>query len=212
MKELELGLTYSVAINVPVDLFQGLKPGEERKFHHLSKEETEEIQEGYKQARINSALLITATIQLEDKISHLIGNVLCGPVDIRLNPITKQRNFLGHNLLESKHLSYDARRAILSELIEEFELLSTTKRKALVSGIKKIGGYRNAFAHGKLGYHEKDGFSLSYHSNGFKNDKLDDHFWERIERLFSDTEEQLSQLQKHFYESEYFKQWLPNSE
>ena len=170
MKELELGLTYSVAINVPVDLFQGLKPGEERKFHHLSKEKSEEIQEGYKQARINSALLITATIQLEDKISHLIGNVLCGPVDIRLNPITKQRNFLGHHLLESKHLSYDSRRAILSELIEEFELLSTTKRKALVSGIKKIGGYRSIRT---WSCYLSTMIFLSHHSNGFKNDELD---------------------------------------
>ena len=203
MKSLNLSLTKTVGFTVSAETFTQAETGK------INFEVKPAVDADFKQARMNAAEVITGTIQLEQDISHFIGDVLCGRADVCINPLLKQRNFLGQHLLESKYLSFDARRALLGELIKEFEFVSSEKRRALVSRVKKIGMYRNAFAHGKMKHHEDHGITLGYHANGRQFDQLNDEFWDGLEQLFRETKEQLEFVEEQYLKSQYFKMWLP---
>jgi hypothetical protein len=99
MKSLNLGLTTSVGFNISAEAFAHAEPGKPVTLNLLDVDAKAAIDAEYQQARMNAAEVITATIQLEHKVTHFIGNVLCGPVHAGINGLLKQRNFLGQLFL-----------------------------------------------------------------------------------------------------------------
>jgi len=140
--------------------------------------------------RDNGAQIIYATVDIENKLESILSTYLFGPV----LDVLEQRDFFVNELLQSSHLGFSAKKAIVQKLINKYNLLEGKQKNILESNLKKILDWRNAFAHGNIGNDSRDGCLIKYFSGSPKVQKLDDEFWAEIEKCFVDTDKILKEI------------------
>jgi hypothetical protein len=138
--------------------------------------ELKPLSEKLNQARENGGMVIWASISVEHTIEHIIVDYLFGPC----LGVNKPRDFFISEIIRSSVMSYAVKKKLVSNIINELNLLDGKQKPKLESGLKKIMEYRNAFAHGELSVDSTSGVNLKFYSGTTKAWKLDDNFWESL--------------------------------
>ncbi|GHE82991.1 hypothetical protein [Thalassotalea profundi] len=125
----------------------------------------------------NTSEIISAAIMLEDRMVEAVSKILFG-----LSKDKKERrDFFTNEIMGTSDFSYAFKRRVFTRLLEQMNLLPVDKIKILKSGLNKVMGWRNAFAHGTVLHEHGAGYMLQYYSGGHKEVVLDDAYFENIE-------------------------------
>ena len=141
------------------------------------------------QAMENGAQIIFATINIEFKMQELITKYLFGIE----NNNDEQLKFFNNEIMTSNSITYDFKRRISLKLVKLKNILSNKNYSELEKMLKKVGTYRNAFAHGKFSIDKKEGCRLDFYSGRPQVFSLNDNFWCDIESNFQSVNKLLGE-------------------
>lgn len=142
-------------------------------------------------ARKNGGHILYATTSLEQKIERLISLYIFGLFD---GP-HPERSFFEHEILESSALGFNFKKQLLKKLIHEQSYLRGKKKNEFERMLSDIIKWRNAFAHGKLCYDDKEGCLIKYYSGDAKKLILNDSYWNTVTFTFEQCDKILSEIQ-----------------
>jgi len=140
--------------------------------------------------RANGSTIIYATLAVEKTMNQILDAYFMGGG----TEVSKRRAIFQEQFLESSFLSFSSRKQIISNIVNEEELLKGKTKNKFQSLLKKIMDARNAFAHGDIKHYVKRGFFIEFHSGGKKSINLDGEYWSAIEECFTGCDEILKVL------------------
>lgn len=151
---------------------------------------SEEEKELNRTLQLNVAEIISSAISITTKIEGVIYAYL-----FQSNPYpTEEQNFFRTELLESSILSYHHKKELLQAILKRREYIQGKDKNKLQNNLTKIEEWRNAFAHGKTRFDNKEGLVLDYYRNRAKVTILNDEFWGEVEQTFRDTHKILDSI------------------
>lgn len=149
------------------------------------------IEEDFDEAREirrASGRIISATSAIDQVIAEIIADTI-------FQEVKEHRELVFGSVLGADWCSLAAKRKLLKIAIENFNLLDGPQKSVLESGLMKVTQYRNAFAHGTLA-HSGEAQELHYFEGTPRTAKLDDAYFETLEKIFLNTWEILNVIQK----------------
>ncbi|QDQ25302.1 hypothetical protein FNU76_02445 [Chitinimonas arctica] len=129
-----------------------------------------------REIRRMSGRIISATSAIDQVIAGIIADTI-------FREVKEYRELVFGSVLSSDWCSLAAKRKLLSIAVEQFDLLSGSKKGELEKSLKKVTQYRNAFAHGTLG-HNVTVQELHYFEGSPRRDILDEPYFDELERHF----------------------------
>lgn len=177
MKELDLPITQTVSVTV---YKEGSGPS-------LDNGQTiplinEAILTTMKTARKNGGVILYATTSIEQGIEKVLFRYFMGAhkgVDAR-------RDLFEREILQSSALSFNAKKELMSKVVDKGELLAGKDKNRLQKNLKQIIQWRNGFAHGTVRHDAHKGPFLKYYSGGNQELLLTDEFWAEVETVFAE--------------------------
>ena len=131
--------------------------------------------------------ITSAALAIEDLIVDIVSKTLLGEVK-------RHKALVVGSILKSNWCGFAEKRKLLSLSIQEFALLEGKKKTNLEQLLRKVSQYRNAFAHGSL-IHNVEVHELHYFEGEPRQTKLDDMYFEELERVFQQAWFQLQDMQ-----------------
>ena len=101
---------------------------------------------------------------------------------------SERREIFQQHILNSSDFSFSQKRNLAMIVVGECNLLEGKSKNRFQSLLKKIGQYRNAFAHGQVKHDTKRKCFLEYYSGGPESRNLSDQFWEELEADFTECD------------------------
>lgn len=148
--------------------------------------------EELKVARENGNTLIWATICLEKRLDRVVCNYFFGPI---VGP-NEKRQLFENEVIQSSSFTFHFKKHLIHQISDELQVPNGKGRSKLQGGLKRIMGWRNAFAHGSMRLDAKRGVILSYYSGQNKKEYLNDEYWEKVELTFVECDELIKTLEK----------------
>lgn len=99
-----------------------------------------------------------------------------------------------NGVFKSTFSEFSKKLVLLLTVLEEFQLLNKQEIGALGKNLRAVAKYRNAFAHGTL-RHNVDCQELRFFSGTEQTVKLDDAYFEKLEKCFLEAWEALKAIQ-----------------
>ena len=127
-------------------------------------------------------------------IEELIIDIVSGTL---LVEVKQHRSLVVGSILKSDWCSFAAKRKLLALVVDEFKLLSGKSKTELDEALRKVMQYRNAFAHGSL-VHNIDTHELHYFESKPRVSRLDDAYFEELERVFQSVWTRLQEMQSAY--------------
>ena len=136
-------------------------------------------------ARRNGGTVLYATTSIEQKLNQILLNYFMGP----FKEHSERRVIFETEVLQSSSLPFNAKKELVLKVLKSEELISGKQRNKLQGHLAKIMVWRNAFAHGRIQYNNKQKCFVKYYSGSPKELILNDDFWDEVELAFrtSDT-------------------------
>lgn len=132
--------------------------------------------ENNKIAKKNGSKIIMATLIIEKQLDDVI-------LQYFFRDAKENMTFFKNNILSANWFSLEAKRKLLLALINEKKLLKGKVKASFERESSKIINYRNAFSHGNI-VERSDGTFIEYFMGIPKKDKLDDKYWDLVEKSF----------------------------
>jgi hypothetical protein len=132
--------------------------------------------------------IISATSAVDQVIAEIIAGTI-------FREVKEHRELVLGSVLNSDWCSLAAKRKLLTIAIEKFNLLNGAKKSLLEQNLKKVTQYRNAFAHGTFG-HNGETQEIHYFEGAPRTAKLDDTYFDELERSFLSAWELLEEIQR----------------
>ena len=129
----------------------------------------------------------SATSAIDQVITEIIADTI-------FREVKEHRELVFGSVLGADWCSLAAKRKLLKVAIENFNLLNGPQKSVLESSLMKVTQYRNAFAHGTLA-HSGESQELHYFEGTPRTAKLDDAYFETLEKIFLNTWEILNGIQ-----------------
>lgn len=190
MKEINLPLTTTYSLTVDMHAISAL-PVEEMDGTRVIPLGTVDIGEKGKEveiARSNGGKILYATTSIEQKMEGIISHYIFG-LFLEEHP---ERSFFENEILGASGITFNFKKDLLKKLVHKGRFLEGKKKHELERWLADIVKWRNAFAHGKLQYDNKQGCLLTYYSGGHQQISLDDAFWDKVTQTFTDCEKALN--------------------
>lgn len=149
---------------------------------------TEEDLDAAREIRRLSGRIISAASAVDTMIAEIIANTI-------FREVKEHRDLVLGSVLSSDWCTFAAKRKLLNIAIQKFDLLKGEQRAQLEQNLKKVTQYRNAFAHGTLA-HNIDTQELHYFEGTPQIAKLDQSYFDKLERAFLETWESLQNIQR----------------
>jgi hypothetical protein len=137
--------------------------------------------------------VLAAALAIEDVIVQILARTIFEEMD-------KHRNFAVGLIFTSDWCSFSAKRRLLLAAIERFTLLEGKAKTGLDESLSRVMRYRNAFAHGSIEFDGKS-YVLRYFESTPKVATLNDEYWEKLERAFSEPWDQLLAIETKLEEA-----------
>jgi hypothetical protein len=184
MKKVDLPGTNTVSI--PIDLSQIPDENGIAEFGGIDAD-------GYKELKIsigNISSIIWSAICLEKLIEDVITNYFFG----RFSSHDSKRHLFQRELLQSSSMQFSFKKNLLNKICDQRNDISGKESSKLQGSLKRVMLWRNAFAHGKISYDSQKGVILSYFSGDHKTEKLNEKFWDSLEKDFKLSENLLKKI------------------
>ncbi len=139
----------------------------------------------------NGAKILYATTWLESRVEEVLINFFLGDEE------DEKYMFFKHEVLEASGFSFSFKKETCNKLVNQFSLLSGKDKEKLKKSLADIMKWRNAFAHGTLGYDGAKGCFIDFYQGSQQRLELDDKFWDNCEHSFSTAHELLTSIMKH---------------
>ncbi len=97
--------------------------------------------------------------------------------------------FFKHEVLESSSFSFSFKKETVLKIINETGALKGKNKDKFQKYLKDIMCWRNAFAHGTLGYDGAKGCFVDYYQGKQQKEYLNDGFWKECEDTFNKSHE-----------------------
>ncbi|WP_305812532.1 hypothetical protein [Photobacterium leiognathi] len=136
----------------------------------------------------NGAKILYATTWLESRIEEVLIRFFLG------NEEDERYMFFKHEVLEASGFSFSFKKETCNKLVNQFSLLSGKDKEKLKKSMADIMKWRNAFAHGTLGYDGTKGCFIDFYQGGQQRLELDDVFWDNCERTFTTAHELMTKI------------------
>ncbi|WP_051333345.1 hypothetical protein [Aliagarivorans marinus] len=145
----------------------------------------------------NGAKILYATTWLESRLEEILMQFFMGE-----DEFTSERSYLfKHEVLESSGFSFSFKKETCIKIINHLNLLKGKNKDKLPKLLKNIMSWRNAFAHGTLGYDGAKGCFIDFYQGGQQRLLLDDEFWVECESTFTSAHECIDQVLKQLKQS-----------
>jgi|TARA_R100000049_G_scaffold4346_1_gene9874 hypothetical protein len=185
MKDINLPLTQTVSLTIDAqdfDMSKAVEDEDGQLIVQLGEAINSEISEGMDKARSNGGKVLYATTSIEQQLEGLLLKYFMGPFVTH----DHRRDIFEREILQSSALSFRSKKELVSKVVSQHELLKGKKKNKLQGALKKIMGWRNAFAHGKIQHDNRKGCFIKYYSGGVEELRLTDEFWSQLEGVFKD--------------------------
>jgi|GEM_PF-1760928 len=141
----------------------------------------------------NGSKILYATTWLESLMEELLMYFFMGG-----DGFASEKNFIFKNdVLGASGFSFSLKKETCTKIVNKFELLKGKNKTKFQKSLKDIMDWRNAFAHGTLGY---DGGQKKCYVNYYQGEQkrlyLDDDFWSKCEDTFKQANELVLTLNK----------------
>jgi hypothetical protein len=138
----------------------------------------------------NGSKILYATTWLESRIEEVLLTFFMGAETDK----NEKYYFFKHEVLESSGFSFSFKKETCNKLVNKFGLLKGKEKEALKKALADIMKWRNAFAHGTLGYDGVKGCFVEYYQGEQQRLFLDNYFWEKCEKTFSTAHSNLNKI------------------
>lgn len=138
----------------------------------------------------NGAKILYATTWLESRIEEVLLTFFMGSGAEE----NEKYYFFKHEVLESSGFSFSFKKETCNKLVNQFGLLKGKEKEALKKALADIMKWRNAFAHGALGYDGAKGCFIDYYQGEQQRLYLDNDFWDKCEQTFSTAHDNLNKI------------------
>lgn len=146
-------------------------------------------------AKKNGGSILYATTSVEQKVESILLNYFLGS-SVSFND---QRRLFDQEILKSSLLSFNAKKELVTKVINTGELLSKKSKPLIQKYLKEIMQWRNAFAHGKLIYDSKRGCVLEHYSGHKQSIHLTNEYWDEVEASFKKCNELLDEVERRLF-------------
>jgi len=183
MKEIDLPITqtYSLTIDTHnIDMSKAVDAGSGRFMVPLGIVVDPQMAASVVMARQNGGKVLYATISIEQKLEGVLLDFFMGPFVQH----DDRRALFEQEVLQSSALSFNAKRTLVTKIVNDQDLLIGKKKGSLQGQLKKIMEWRNAFAHGKVQHDSRTGCFIKYYSGDPKTLALNDAYWDDVEQTF----------------------------
>lgn len=195
MKEIALPITQTFSMTIDthnIDRNKVVDLGNGMLGISLGSISSEEVTPKLEIARKNGGNILYATTSIEQQLESILLLYFMGPF-IKHDD---RRQLFEREILQSSTLSFSAKKELVFKIAHNCDLLDGEAKEKLQKQLKKIMGWRNAFAHGKMQYDNRDGCLIKYYSGGPKHLELNDEYWSEVEITFKECSDLLSELLK----------------
>jgi len=129
----------------------------------------------------NGAKVLYATTWLESRLEDVLMQFFMGADE----NASDRSYFFKHEVLESSGFSFSFKKETCIKVISRHELLRGKDKDKFPKLLKDIMSWRNAFAHGTLGYDGSKGCFIDFYQGGQQRLHLNDEFWGQCESTFT---------------------------
>lgn len=188
MKDIELPITQTFSITIDahnIDMSNAVEMVNGKFMLPLGDVVNDAISETTNQARINGGKVLYATTSIEQQLESLLLRYFMGAFVEH----DEKRVIFERDILQSSALSFSSKKELVAKIVNESSLLIGKKKNKLQGHLKKIMGWRNAFAHGKVQHDNVQGCFIKYYSGSGKQLNLTDEFWSDLECVFKKCSE-----------------------
>ena len=175
MKDINLPTTQSVSLTLGPQEMRNLSEhlNSRRSSFDLGELLNASITAEMDQAKLNGGKVLYSASSIESKIEGLLLKYFMGGEQLP----SERREIFQQHILNSSDFSFSQKRNLEGKSKNRFQSL-----------LKKIGQYRNAFAHGQVKHDTKRKCFLEYYSGGPESRNLSDQFWEELEADFTECD------------------------
>jgi hypothetical protein len=142
----------------------------------------------------NASLVLHAVTGIDDYLGSIISSYFFSSKNHSEEEYNRSLLF-DELFIESSILSYNAKREIVFNIINQTKFCSGKEKTMLQADLKQLQEWRNAVAHGTFSIMNKTfEVELTYQSGGEKVVALTDEFWINIDLTLKRTEKVLSKI------------------
>lgn len=191
VKDIELPITQSFSVTIDthnIDMSKVVDMGDGVIGVSLGNVVDNDISAITEKARLNGGKVLYATTSIEQQMESILLRYFMGD----FVAASERRVLFEKEILQSSALSYSAKKHLILKVINAHSLLNGKSKNNLQYFLKKIMGWRNSFAHGKVQYDNVRGCFIKYYSGESKQLSLTDEFWCEVENTFKDCSELLN--------------------
>lgn len=195
MKEIDLPISQTVSITVDprnIDMSNAVDIGGGRLVVPLGTLIDETISTTVATARQNGGKVLYATTSIEQQMESLLLEFFMGSFEGH----DDRRELFEREVLQSSALSYNAKRALVTKIVNQRALLEGREKSSLQALLRRIMEWRNAFAHGKIQHDSRAGCFIKHYSGEAKTLALTDAYWEDVERAYNDCSSLLEKAKR----------------
>jgi len=187
MREIDLPITQTFSVTIDVQSLNSaplVDIGDGRMAVKLDSPITEENQTITNTARRNGGAILYAATSIGQKLDSILLHYFMGPFVEH----SENRAMFEAEILQSSSLTFNAKKELVSKVINGENLLPGKKKNALQKYLKKIMIWRNAFAHERVCYDNKAGCFVRYHSGSPQKLLLNNEYWDEVEVAFKECD------------------------
>jgi hypothetical protein len=195
MKEINLPISQTFSLSFDrrdLDMSNAVDVGDGRIVVELGPIVNETISATVATARQNGGKVLYATTSIEQQMESLLLEFFMGPFEGQ----DDRREIFEREVLQSSALSYNAKRALVTKIVNERALLEGREKSSLQALLRRIMEWRNAFAHGKIQHDSRAGCFIKHYSGEAKTLALTDTYWEDVERAYNDCSSLLEKAKR----------------
>jgi len=150
---------------------------------------TEAVERAQELAK-NRQAIIDGALSIEGSLIQIISYYFFGAMH------EKKQNF-DLIILRSSWCSFAEKRRIVQFIIEEEKLLNGKGKNDFLEALRKVGKWRNAFAHGSIQVTGQELY-LCYFESKSRTDLINDSVLTDIETLFKETSQQIHSIAQNY--------------
>lgn len=195
MKEISLPITQTFSLTIDrhnLDMSNAVDAGDGRFLVPLGNIIDETISATVAVARHNGGKVLYATTSIEQKMESILLDYFMGSFD----GTNDRRVLFEREVLQSSALSYNAKRSLITKVVNDQNLLDGRDKGSLQGLLKKVMDWRNAFAHGKVQHDSRAGCFIKYYSGEPKTLALTEAFWDEVEKAYADCDRLLDKAKQ----------------